>query len=98
MSKLTKTILNIGIITHKNNKPRLGVIRKGLFVIPTYHGRDLRLVGTCKLEPYGACFIYDQGQHGSHINTRKDNKTLSWHIYIPMDQKQNIKKLFEETA
>jgi hypothetical protein len=94
VSKLTT---NIGIINYKGHI-RLGVIKKGLYVVPTYHNRDLRLVGTCKLEPYGACFIYDQGQISRHIDTRKDSKTLSWHIYIPMDQKQNIKKLFEETA
>ncbi len=95
---MSKTQTNIGIIYHKNYKSRLGVIKKGLYVVPTYHGRELRLVGTCKLEPYGACFVYDQGQHGPHINTRNDSKTLNWHIYVPMDQKQDIKMLHEKSA
>ena len=93
---MTKLTTNVGIIKHKEYKLRLGVIRKGLYVVPTYHGTDLRLVGTCKLEPYGACFIYDQGQHGTHINTKQDSKTLSWHIYVPMDQEQDIQALFNE--
>ena len=95
MSKLTN---NIGIINYQGHYTRLGIIKQGLYVVPTYHGRELQLVGTCKLEPYGACFIYDQGQHGSHIDTRNDSKKLTWHIYVPMDQEQNIKKLFQEIA
>ena len=86
----------LGIIEEKGMR-RLATVKKEQWKPTTYHGIDLRLVGTCLYEPFGACFIYDRGQSASFINVKQDTKNYDWHIYVPMDQQQNIRELYINT-
>ena len=51
---------------------------------------SLRLIMTTYHQQHGPCWVYDIGQHGSHINKKRDHrKRQLTPIFIPIKSKGN---------